>query len=145
MGFPGGSVVESKCDRRDPGDSSLIPGPGRSPGGGNGSPLWCSCLGSGQEELADHSPRSCKQTHLSDSARLYQDSSGHVPRGASAKDPTCHCRRCKRLGIDPWVGMMPCRAQQPTAIFLPGEFRGQRSLAGCSLRGRKASDTTVVT
>ena len=26
------------------GDTSLIPGPGRSPGGGNGNPLQCSCL-----------------------------------------------------------------------------------------------------
>ena len=27
-------------------------------------------------------------------------------------------------------------------MFLPGEFRGQRSLAGCSPRGQKESDTT---
>ena len=26
------------------GDASLIPGSGRSPGGGNGNPLQCSCL-----------------------------------------------------------------------------------------------------
>ena len=26
------------------GDSGLIPGSGRSPGGGNGNPLWYSCL-----------------------------------------------------------------------------------------------------
>ena len=25
-------------------DKSLIPGSGRFPGGGNGNPLWCSCL-----------------------------------------------------------------------------------------------------
>ena len=34
------------------------------------------------------------------------------------------------------------RAQQPTPVFLPGEFRGQRSLAGYSPCGHKESDTT---
>ena len=42
LGFPGGSVgKESVCNARDPG---LIPGLGRSPGEGNGSPLQYSCL-----------------------------------------------------------------------------------------------------
>ena len=41
--FPHSSVgKESACDTRDPG---LIPGLGRSPGGGNGNPLQYSCLG----------------------------------------------------------------------------------------------------
>ena len=31
---------------------------------------------------------------------------------------------------------------QPTPIFLPGEFQGQRSLAGYSPWGHKESDTT---
>ena len=31
---------------------------------------------------------------------------------------------------------------QPTPALLPGEFRGQRSLAGCSPPGCKESDTT---
>ena len=31
---------------------------------------------------------------------------------------------------------------QPTPVFLPGEFHGQRSLAGYSPCGRKESDTT---
>ena len=33
-------------------------------------------------------------------------------------------------------------AQQPTPVFLPGEFHGQRSLAGCSPWGPKESDVT---
>ena len=42
MGFPGGSDgKESACTAGDPG---LIPGWGRSPGGGNGYPLRYSCL-----------------------------------------------------------------------------------------------------
>ena len=34
------------------------------------------------------------------------------------------------------------RGWQPTPVFLPGEFHGQRSLVGYSLWGRKESDTT---
>ena len=42
-GFPGGSEVKaSACNA---GDLGLIPGLGRSPGGGIGNPLQCSCLG----------------------------------------------------------------------------------------------------
>ena len=62
------------------------------------------------------------------------------------KKPTCQCRRDKRLGFDPWVGKIPWRrAQQPTPVFLPGESRGQRSLAGCSPWRRTESDTTETT
>ena len=42
MGFPGGSDgKESACSAGDPGSG---PGSGRSPGGGHGTPLRCSCL-----------------------------------------------------------------------------------------------------
>ena len=41
-GFPGGSVV--KHPPANAGDTGSIPGLGRSPGAGNGSPLQCSCL-----------------------------------------------------------------------------------------------------
>ena len=44
-GFPGGSVgKESTYNAGDKGDSSLIPGLGRSPTGGHGNPLQDSCL-----------------------------------------------------------------------------------------------------
>ena len=44
------------------------------------------------------------------------------PGGASGKEPTSQCRRCKRHGFDPWVGKIPWRrAQQPTLTFLTGE------------------------
>ena len=42
-GFPGGSVV--KNPPANVGDTGLIPGSGRSPGGGNGDPTQYSCLG----------------------------------------------------------------------------------------------------
>ena len=45
MGFPGGLVgKEPACNAGDAGDVGLIPGLGRSPGGGHGNPLQCSCL-----------------------------------------------------------------------------------------------------
>ena len=46
MGFLGGSVVKNlPASTEDAGDTSLIPGSGQSPGGGNGNPLQYSCLG----------------------------------------------------------------------------------------------------
>ena len=51
-----------------------------------------------------------------------------------------------RRGFDPWVQKIPWRkAQQPTAVFLPGESHGQRSLAGYSPQGHKELDRTEVT
>ena len=41
---------ESACNAGDAGDSGLIPGLGRSPGGGNGNPLQYSCLENPMEE-----------------------------------------------------------------------------------------------
>ena len=41
--LPGGPVV--KNSPANAGDTGLIPGSGRSPGGGNGNPLQYSCLG----------------------------------------------------------------------------------------------------
>ena len=54
---------------------------------------------------------------------------------------TCQCRRLKRF--DPWIGNIPwSRKWQPTSVFLPGKFHGQRSLLGNSLWGCKEADTT---
>ena len=50
------------------------------------------------------------------------------PGGANGKEPTCQCRRHKRLGSIPRLGRSPWRrAWQPTPGFLPGESHGQRS------------------
>ena len=44
-------------------EAFLIPGSGRSPGGGHGSPLQCSCLENphGQRSLVSYSPWDCKE------------------------------------------------------------------------------------
>ena len=45
--------------------------------------------------------------------------------------------------FNPWVGKIPWRRKwQLTPVFFPGEFHGQRSLAGYSPQGLKESDTT---
>ena len=44
-GFPGGSMLKNlPANAGDLGDAGSIPGPGRSPGGGNGSLLQYFCL-----------------------------------------------------------------------------------------------------
>ena len=48
----------------------------------------------------------------------------------------------QRHRFDPWVGNVAWRRKwQPTGEFLPGEFHGQRSLVGYSLRDCKELDT----
>ena len=45
--------------------------------------------------------------------------------------------------VQPWVGKIPwSRKWQPTPAFLPGEFRGQRTLAGYGPCGRTESNRT---
>ena len=62
---------------------------------------------------------------------------------ASGKEPTYHCRRCKRREFDLWVRKIPWRRKwQPTLIFLPGESHGQRSLVSYSPWCHRESDTT---
>ena len=70
---------------------------------------------------------------------------------ASGKEPTCQCRRCKRLGFSiSWSGRSPGRSPGPgrspspleegmatTPVFLAGESHGQRSLVVYGPQGRK--------
>ena len=63
-GFPGGSVVKSLPGNA--GDAGLIPGSGRPPGEGNGSPLQYSCLGNPMDREAWRATVAKSWTHLSD-------------------------------------------------------------------------------
>ena len=46
--------------------------------------------------------------------------------------PAVACRH----RFDPWVEKIPWRKKwQPTPVFVPGKFHGQRSLVGYSPRG----------
>ena len=66
---------------------------------------------------------------------------------ASGKELTCRCRRHKKQGFNPWARkILWRRARQSTAVFLPVDFHGQRSLVGSyDLQGCKESDTIEVT
>ena len=58
------------------------------------------------------------------------------PGGASGKGPTCHFRRCKRCGFDPWVGKISWRrAWQSTPVLFPGESHVQSTLVSYGPQG----------
>ena len=57
---------------------------------------------------------------------------GGFPAGSNIKESAMQivCN-AGRPGFTPWVGRIPWRRKwQPTPVFLPGEFHGQRSLVG---------------
>ena len=59
------------------------------------------------------------------------------------KESSCQWRRHKRHWFDPCVRKIPwSRGQQPTPVFLPGKFHGQRSLARYSPWGCEESGMT---
>ena len=65
------------------------------------------------------------------------------PADASGKESVCQCKRCRRSEFDCRVGKIPWRRKrQPTPIFLPENFHGQRSLEGYSPWGCKELDLT---
>ena len=70
--FPGGSEVKNlPADVGDSRDAGLIPGLGRSPGGGNGNPLLYSCLEKKKnnpwtEGLVGYSPWGHKELDMTD-------------------------------------------------------------------------------
>ena len=58
------------------------------------------------------------------------------------KNPLANVGNIIRRGFSLWVRKIPWRrAWQPTPVILPGEFHGQRKLAGYSPWGCKESDT----
>ena len=139
-GFPWGFILSFPCgsDGKESagnvgGDLGSIPGPGRSPGEGNGNPLQYSCLenpmdgGSWQstvhgvtESLTWLSDFTFTFKYLSAlESQVLAEASGHVesysalslPNGVLwaslvAQRSTCQCRR---HGFDPWVGKIPWR------------------------------------
>ena len=64
-----------------------------------------------------------------------------IPQRLRGEESICQCRSHKRPEFNPWVEKIPWRKEwQPTPVSLPGESHAQRSLEGCSPRGRKESD-----
>ena len=59
--------------------------------------------------------------------------------GSVSKESTC-----KRHGFDPWIGKIPWRRDPlTTPVSLPGEFHGQRSLAGYTVHRITKSQTRL--
>jgi len=66
--------------------------------------------------------------------------------GASGKEPTCQCKRCKRWEFNPWVRKIPLDECMAThSIFLPGETHGQKRLVGYSPWGCKELEIAEAT
>ena len=59
------------------------------------------------------------------------------PRGSEGKKSACNAG-----GLDSSPGLGRSPGDQPTPVFLSGEFHGQRNLASCSPWSRKESDMT---
>ena len=67
-----------------------------------------------------------------------------LPQWLSGKESACSAE-LQETQVQSWVGKIPWRRTwQPTPVFLPGEFHGQRSLAGLlgGIHGIAESDTT---
>ena len=61
------------------------------------------------------------------------------PGGDSGKESACQCRRCKRLGFDPWIGKIPWRRkdENPLQYSCLKNSMDKRSLVGYSPWGRR--------
>ena len=68
---------------------------------------------------------------------------GGFPGGSVVKNPPANAGGARDSGSIPGSGRSTGgRAWQPTPVFLPGKFPGQRSPAGYNLWGRRESDAT---
>ena len=93
-----------------------------------------------QQNSPVHKAWTCKYCFL---LCLVTGNSGWLLRCHNGKEPTSQWRRLKRHSFSPWVGKIPWRMKlQPTPVFLPGKFNGQKSLVGCNPWGHKKSDLT---
>ena len=140
----------------------MIPGLGRSPGGGHGNPYQYSCLekfmdrGAWQATVHGISKESDMTERLSLSLYIWKILSTPkilkliqgLPwwlcgKKKKKKKPTCQCRR---PGFDPWVRKIPWRRKwQPSPVFLSGKSHGQRILVGYSPWGLKRVRHDLVT
>ena len=72
VGFSGGSVVKNlPASAGGAGHAGLIPGSGRSPGGGNGNPLWYFCVGNPMDSGACHKESDMATEHVCTQICIY--------------------------------------------------------------------------
>ena len=68
------------------------------------------------------------------------------PGGACGKEPACQCKRCKRRGLDPWVGKIPLEKEMVTYASSPAwRIPMDRGAWWATVYRVKESDTTKVT
>ena len=91
----------------------------------------------------------CERAPISPQSIIMSSESADICRVLSfnnafpGKESACQCRRCRRCGLDPWVGKIPWKREwQPALELLPGKSHRQRSLAGCNPWGHRGLDTT---
>ena len=123
--------------------------------GSNPHLLYCSQIlyplsHQGAQSLLESSPFYRQENRLREIKLLAQGQNFNpssptpgFPDGSLVKNPTANAGDIKRHGFDPWVRKIPWMgAWQPTPVFLPGESRGQRNLAGYSPWVHKESNMT---
>ena len=135
MGFPGGIVL--KNPPVNAGDVGLIPGLGRSPGGGHGNQLQYSCLEKPMARAAwqamVHSVAK-SQTQLKQLSMHAQLTYRVSLVAQMVKNPPAMQETQVRSldWVDPWI-----RKHLPIPVFLRGEFHGYGCLVGYSSWGHK--------
>ena len=94
----------------------------------------------------DHKSKNLYNAKLIGEKTLYTCYSRGFPGGASGKEPTCQCRRCKWWSSIPGLGRSPGGGSgnplQYSCLENPHE---QRSLVGYSLQGHKELDMMEAT
>ena len=119
---PGGSdSKESSCSE---GDLGLIPGLGRSPGGGHGNPLQYSCLGNphGQRSLAGYSSWGRKQLDTNERLNTYTSSCGLFLHFWDHHSPDCLIQKpaiLRSLMTSHPPYSITCLAGQKSPLMLP--------------------------
>ena len=78
IGITGASQVvlmvrNPPASAEDARDTGSIPGSGRSPGEGNGTPLQCSCLENGQRGLAGYSPWGHRESDMTEHKHTHRN------------------------------------------------------------------------
>ena len=111
-GFPGGSVVKNQpTNAGDAGDIGSISGLGRSPGGGNGNPLQCSCLENPRDRGAWWAAIYGVAQSRTRLKRLSSSSSNDIgwgfPAGTGVKNPSASAGDTGDAGSIPGSGRSP--------------------------------------
>ena len=137
-GFPGGgSSKEPACQCRRCKRLRFDPWVGKIPWRREWqpTPVFLSGEFHGQRNLAGYSPWGRKELDTTEQLYFTLLYFTIMIGGASGKEHTCQCRRCKRLRFDPWVRKIPWkRAWKSTPVLFSGKSRGQRSLVSSNPR-----------